>query len=105
MCIRDRNIPAQINTTDTIVSMPKTLSPSIMPESKVPNTGTCLLYTSIKNPNIDTASVEGGERTSASFAQIPYIGTPILVVGIVLFAFSTILGWSYYAESLSLIHI
>ena len=62
-------------------------------------TGLVIVSSCIKNPNIDTASVEGGELTSAAFAQIPYIGTPILVVGIVLFAFSTILGWSYYAES------
>ena len=52
----------------------------------------------IKNPHIDTTSIEGGDLTSAAFAQIPVIGTPILVVGIVLFALSTILGWSYYGE-------
>jgi hypothetical protein len=47
ICILDINIPAQINTTDIIVSMPKTLSPSIMPESRVPNTGTSKLKTQI----------------------------------------------------------
>lgn len=61
-------------------------------------TGLVIVSSCIKNPQIDTVSVEGGKLTSAAFAQIPVIGTPILVVGIVLFAFSTILGWSYYGE-------
>ena len=61
-------------------------------------TGLVIVSSCIKNPQIDTVQVEGGELTSAAFAQIPVIGTPILVVGIVLFAFSTILGWSYYGE-------
>lgn len=33
-----------------------------------------------------------------AFAKIPYVGTPILSFGIVTFAFSTILGWTYYSE-------
>ena len=61
-------------------------------------TGLVIVSSCIKNPNIDTVNIEGGSLTSAAFAQIPVIGTPILVVGIVLFAFSTILGWSYYGE-------
>ncbi|MEG0813491.1 MAG: alanine:cation symporter family protein, partial [Clostridium sp.] len=28
----------------------------------------------------------------------PYIGTTILTIGIITFAYSTILGWSYYGE-------
>lgn len=61
-------------------------------------TGLVIVSSCIKNPNIDTINIEGGDLTSAAFAQIPIIGTPILVVGIVLFALSTILGWSYYGE-------
>ena len=61
-------------------------------------TGLVIVSSCIKNPNIDTVNIEGESLTSAAFAQIPVIGTPILVVGIVLFAFSTILGWSYYGE-------
>lgn len=61
-------------------------------------TGLVIVSSCIKNPQIDTVQVEGGALTSAAFDQIPVIGTPILVVGIVLFAFSTILGWSYYGE-------
>lgn len=30
--------------------------------------------------------------------MIPYIGTPVIVISIIAFAFSTILGWCYYAE-------
>lgn len=61
-------------------------------------TGLVIVSSCIKNPAIDTANVSGDALTSAAFAQIPVFGTPILVVGIVLFAFSTILGWSYYGE-------
>lgn len=61
-------------------------------------TGLVIVSSCIKNPAIDTGIVDGDKLTSAAFAQIPVIGTPILVVGIVLFAFSTILGWSYYGE-------
>lgn len=39
-----------------------------------------------------------GTLTNAAFATIPYVGTPLLIFGIVTFAFSTILGWSYYGE-------
>ena len=35
---------------------------------------------------------------TAAFSQIPYIGPAILVIGIITFAYSTILGWSYYGE-------
>ena len=35
---------------------------------------------------------------AAVFAKIPYIGTPILVLGMVSFSYSTILGWSYYGS-------
>ena len=62
-------------------------------------TGLVIVSSCLKNPNISAETIEGGRLTSAAFEQIPIIGTPILVVGIVLFAFSTILGWSYYGES------
>ena len=42
--------------------------------------------------------LEGGELTTLCFAQIPVIGTPLLIFGILTFAYSTILGWSYYGE-------
>ncbi len=61
-------------------------------------TGLVLVSSIVKNDSISVTSLSGGELTSAAFAQIPYIGTPILVFGLVTFAFSTILGWSYYGE-------
>ena len=57
-----------------------------------------LVSSIIGNDAISVATLEGGELTSAAFSQIPYIGQPILIVGIITFAYSTILGWSYYGE-------
>ena len=50
------------------------------------------------HPSIDGLSGNGSELTSLAFGMIPYIGVPILVVGLITFAFSTILGWYYYGE-------
>lgn len=61
-------------------------------------TGLVLVSSIIGNDAISVATLEGGELTSAAFSQIPYIGQPILIVGIITFAYSTILGWSYYGE-------
>lgn len=62
-------------------------------------TGLVLVSSILKNPNIDVSNItDGGELTSLAFSQLPVVGTPILVIGIVTFAFSTILGWSYYGE-------
>ncbi|MCI1742395.1 MAG: alanine:cation symporter family protein [Prevotella sp.] len=41
---------------------------------------------------------DGAALTKVAFSKIPYIGTPILTFGLLTFAFSTILGWSYYGE-------
>lgn len=59
-------------------------------------TGLVLVSSIIKNPTIDVS--DGGDLTYKAFQQIPVIGTPILVIGIAAFAYSTILGWSYYGE-------
>ena len=62
-------------------------------------TGLVLVSSIMKNPDIDVRNItDGGELTSLAFAQIPYVGKIILIVGIVSFAFSTILGWAYYGE-------
>ena len=42
---------------------------------------------------------DGAALTKVAFSKIPYIGAPLLTFGILTFAFSTILGWSYYGES------
>lgn len=59
-------------------------------------TGLVLVSSIIAYPDIDYT--HGGTLTKAAFSKIPMIGTTILTVGIFTFAFSTILGWSYYAE-------
>lgn len=59
-------------------------------------TGLVLVSSIIAYPDID--HTQGGALTKAAFSKIPVFGTTILSVGIVTFAFSTILGWSYYAE-------
>ncbi len=63
-------------------------------------TGIVLVSTLLANESVlDIGSFEAGaELTSAAFAQIPVVGTPILVIGMVLFAYTTILGWSYYGN-------
>ena len=42
--------------------------------------------------------LNGVSLTKAAFADIPYVGTVVLTVGLLTFVFSTILGWSYYGE-------
>lgn len=41
---------------------------------------------------------DGASLTKHAFGLIPVVGTPILVVGMVFFAFTTTLGWCYYSE-------
>lgn len=59
-------------------------------------TGLVLVSSIIANPDISYE--DGGKLTNMAFSQIPYIGRFILEVGLFTFAFSTILGWSYYGE-------
>lgn len=62
-------------------------------------TGLVLVSTIMKNPAINANEVsDGGVLTSMAFSQIPVIGPIILVVGIISFAYSTVLGWAYYGE-------
>lgn len=44
------------------------------------------------------AGLDGAELISAAFMQLATVGKWILTVGLLTFAFSTILGWSYYGE-------
>jgi alanine or glycine:cation symporter, AGCS family len=59
-------------------------------------TGLVLVSSILAFPDID--HTQGGALTKAAFSKIPYVGSVVLSVGIVTFAFSTILGWSYYGE-------
>ncbi len=63
-------------------------------------TGIVLVSTMLAHPDIVTSGnlSQGADLANAAFATIPWIGVPILVVGMVSFAYSTILGWSYYGS-------
>lgn len=62
-------------------------------------TGLVIVSSVISNDAITCvggAITDGNSLVSACFNQIPVIGTPLFVFGIITFAYSTILGWSYY---------
>ena len=62
-------------------------------------TGLVLVSTIIANPGIGTeTAADGAILTSLAFQQIPVVGPIVLTFGLITFAFSTILGWSYYGE-------
>jgi len=42
--------------------------------------------------------LNGAALSKEAFAQIPYVGPIVLTVGLLIFVFSTIVGWSYYGE-------
>lgn len=46
----------------------------------------------------DIQYTDGATLTKMAFSKIPYVGAPLLTFGLLTFAFSTILGWSYYGE-------
>ena len=60
-------------------------------------TGLVLVSSILAHPDISYA--DGAALTKVAFSKIPYVGAPLLTFGILTFAFSTILGWSYYGES------
>jgi len=60
-------------------------------------TGLVLVSSILAYPDITYG--DGAALTKVAFSKIPYIGAPLLTFGILTFAFSTILGWSYYGES------
>lgn len=61
-------------------------------------TGLVLVSSILRGGAVSWDTLSGGELTTAAFSQIPYIGRPILIFGIITFAYATILGWSYYGE-------
>jgi AGCS family alanine or glycine:cation symporter len=60
-------------------------------------TGLVLVSSILAYPDITFD--DGAALTKVAFSKIPYIGAPLLSFGILTFAFSTIIGWSYYGES------
>ncbi|MGI6231595.1 MAG: alanine/glycine:cation symporter family protein [Prevotella sp.] len=59
-------------------------------------TGLVIVSSIMAYPDIDYT--DGGTLTHAAFSKIPVVGAPLLSFGLLTFAFSTILGWSYYGE-------
>ena len=58
-------------------------------------TGLVLVTTIMKNPNINAEHIEdGGMLSTLAFGQIPVFGPIVLTLGIITFAYSTILGWA-----------
>lgn len=60
-------------------------------------TGLALLTTIMKSPE-GFEGLQGAAMTSKAFDQFPVLGPIVLTVGMLTFAFATILGWSYYGE-------
>ncbi|MCQ2410455.1 MAG: amino acid carrier protein [Elusimicrobiaceae bacterium] len=46
-----------------------------------------------QNPQVYAANL-----CNSAFKTVPYIGTPILIFSLVVFSFTTIIGWGYYTE-------
>lgn len=61
-------------------------------------TGVVIVSSVMANPGGHTEGMNGGLLTHISFSQIPFVGNIVLTFGLITFAFSTILGWSYYGE-------
>jgi AGCS family alanine or glycine:cation symporter len=62
-------------------------------------TGIVLVSSIMVHPgSIDLNSINGAILTHIAFCQIKYVGPIILAVGLITFAFTTTLGWSYYGE-------
>ena len=62
-------------------------------------TGITIVSTVMKYPEVNMINFQnGGQMTTAAFNQIPYFGSFILIIALTTFAYSTILGWSYYGE-------
>lgn len=59
-------------------------------------TGLVLVTSIIRYPDINYS--DGALLTKMAFSKISFFGPLILSIGLITFAFSTILGWSYYAE-------
>jgi len=52
----------------------------------------------VVNSGVWQQGLGGAALTNAAFAELGIVGETVLVVGLLTFVFSTILGWSYYGE-------
>lgn len=61
--------------------------------------GLVMVSTVIRHPGMTMGgTINGGILTSIVFSQIPILGPILLTLGLFAFAYSTILGWTYYGE-------
>lgn len=60
-------------------------------------TGLVIVSSQLRLPELFTGAADDA-LTQISFSQLPYIGNYILAIALSIFAFTTILGWSYYGE-------
>ena len=60
-------------------------------------TGLVLVSSIIKDP-VGMEGLVGANMTAGAFNAIPVVGPAVLTFGLLTFAWSTILGWSYYGE-------
>ena len=59
-------------------------------------TGLVIVSSVLAYPDISFEN--GAVLTKMAFSKIPVVGQPLLTLGLLTFAFSTILGWCYYGE-------
>ena len=53
---------------------------------------------SANNPSLGEGFTKGLVLTTTAFNQIPVLGPLVLVVGMILFSFTTMIGWSWYGD-------
>ena len=62
-------------------------------------TGVTLVSSAVAHPEfLESSSTDTTVLTFHAFGLIPVVGRPIIAISLALFAYSTILGWSYYGE-------
>lgn len=61
-------------------------------------TGIVIVSSVLANPGINSGDINGSALVHRAFGQINVLGPLVLTIALVTFAFSTILGWSYYGE-------
>ena len=60
-------------------------------------TGVTLVSTCLHHPEI-AAIADGNTLTSVAFGTMGSLGDDVLAISVIVFAYSTMLGWSYYGE-------
>jgi AGCS family alanine or glycine:cation symporter len=60
--------------------------------------GLTLVSSVLKDPSLGSTLADKTVLTFTVFGQIPVLGKPLITIALALFAFSTLLGWSYYGE-------